>query len=422
MESVDDWWYLPDGRSIHVMTTPHPQGGITQIFENVTEELDLRSQLKRVSQVQGETLDHLSEGVAVFASDGRMQLSNPAFATIWELDEDIVVQGKHVNDIAKAALANLQDTQRTVSQEWHIISSAITGLEDRRSMASGQIDSTDGKVVDYALVPLADGMTMLTFVDVTDSMQVKQALIDRNQALEAADMIKSTFIKHVSYALRAPLTTIIGFAQLLDEPKIGSLNEKQAEYVEHIQSSSSALMAIINDVLDLATVEAGILELELGEVEVMETVKSVIEATQDTLQESGITMKIQIPQDIGNFIGDAKRVRQVLFNVLTNAIRFSEAGCEVLLSSWREDNELVFCVSDNGPGIPDGYLDKAFKPFESTAPQDEGQRNVGLGLSIVEKFMELHNGTVDIVSSKDEGTTVTCRFPVQPVAVPQAAE
>lgn len=421
MEPVSDWWHLPDGRSLHVMTTPHPQGGITQIFENVTEELDLRSRLKRVSQVQGETLDHLSEGVAVFASDGRLQLSNPAFGSIWLLNEDAVKPGTHISDIVDAAFLQSQDWTQDVTQDWQNIANAITGLEDRRSGITGQISCAADKIIEYALVPLPDGLSMLTFVDVTYSVQVKQALIDRNQALEAADAIKSTFIKHVSYALRAPLTNIIGFAQLLAEPKIGPLNEKQGDYVDHILTSSSSLMAIINDVLDLATVEAGIVELELGEVDVAETVAAVIEASQDRINETQIRLVKNIDKNATSFVGDAKRVRQVLFNVLSNAIRFSDPGSEVQLSCRREDNEIVFAVADQGPGIPDQYRSTAFEPFESTAPSD-GRRNVGLGLSIVQKFMGLHHGSVELDSEEGRGTVVTCRFPIEPEPARQAAE
>ncbi|MGJ8532090.1 MAG: ATP-binding protein [Alphaproteobacteria bacterium] len=421
MEPISDWWHLPDGRSLHVITTPHPQGGITQIFENVTEELDLRSRLKRVSQVQGETLDHLSEGVAVFASDGRLQLSNPAFGSIWLLEEEAVEPGRHISEIVDAAFLHSQDWTQNVTQDWQNIANAITGLEDRRSGISGQISCAPDKTVEYALVPLPDGLSMLTFVDVTYSVQVKQALIDRNQALEAADAIKSTFIKHVSYALRAPLTNIIGFAQLLAEPKIGSLNEKQDDYVDHILTSSSSLMAIINDVLDLATVEAGIVELELGEVDVAETVAAVIEASKDRVNETKIRLIKEIDKNASSFVGDAKRVRQVLFNVLSNAIRFSDPGSEVKLVCRLEKNEIVFAISDQGPGIPDKYRSTAFEPFESTAPSD-GRRNVGLGLSIVEKFMGLHNGTVELESEEGQGTIVTCRFPIEPQPITQAAE
>ena len=421
MEPVHDWWHLPDGRSLQVMTTPHPQGGITQIFENVTEELDLRSRLKRVSQVQGETLDHLSEGVAVFASDGRLQLSNPAFSAIWQLSEEAVEPGRHISEIVDAAFLQSQDWARNVTEDWRIIANEITGVEDRRNGTSGQIVCGPDKVVDYAQIPLPDGLSMLTFVDVTDSAQVKQALIDRNQALEAADAIKSTFIKHVSYALRAPLTNIIGFAQLLAEPKIGSLNDKQGDYVDHILTSSSSLMAIINDVLDLATVEAGIVELELGEVDVAETVSAVIEASQDRINDMQIQLKTDLDKKADSFIGDPKRVRQVLFNVLSNAIRFSDPGTEVRLRCRREEDEIVFTVVDHGPGIPGKYLSTAFEPFESTAPSD-GRRNVGLGLSIVEKFMELHRGKVELQSEEGKGTIVTCRFPVVPELVTQAAE
>lgn len=411
-EPVHDWWHLPDGQSLQVITAPHPQGGVTQIFEDLTEKLHLESRLKRVSQLREETLDHLSEGVAVFASDGRLQLSNPAFANIWQLTAASLVAGTHIGDVAEGA--RLANRSEVAAHAWQHIALGVTSVEERRNSASGQtmVEHENGQqIIDYALVPLPDGLTMLTCVDVTDSVQMKQALMDRNQALEAADAIKSTFIKHVSYALRAPLTNIIGFAQLLADPAIGALNDKQTEYVDHVLTSSSSLMAIINDVLDLATVEAGIVELDLSEMDVRATIAAVVEAAKDQLKDANITLTQSIDPDATNMVGDEKRIRQVLFNLVSNAIRFSDQGSSITIAARLQGADMVLEVADEGPGIPEDYLLTARKPFESTAPTS-GRRNVGLGLSIVDKFVELHNGSVEIHSRAGQGTRIVCRLPL----------
>ncbi len=126
----------------------------------------------------------------------------------------------------------------------------------------------DDSVIDYATVALPEGMAMLTFVDVTDSARVERVLKERNEALEAADRLKSDFIQHVSYELRSPLQTIIGFSELLSDASSGDLTTQQREYIDHIDSSSRSLLALINDILDLATVDAGIMSLDIGEADI----------------------------------------------------------------------------------------------------------------------------------------------------------
>ena len=260
IETREQWWHLPDGQTLRVIANPHPQGGITWIYENVTERLDLESRYNALVSVQGETLDHLAEGVAVFGSDGRLRLHNPAFAAIWSLDADA----------ARRPAARLRHRRRLPAagrRRGHV--AALHRLRRRprrepRARSPAAWSAPTAASIDYATVPLPDGQTMVTFVDVTDSVQVERALVERNEALEAADALKNAFIHHVSYELRSPLTNIIGFAQLLSDEQIGPLNEKQREYTGYIMSSSAALLAIVNDILDLATIDAGIMGLDLG--------------------------------------------------------------------------------------------------------------------------------------------------------------
>jgi signal transduction histidine kinase len=286
---------------------------------------------------------------------------------------------------------------------------------------SGRMERADGSVIDYAAVPLPEGQTMVTFVDVTDSAKVARALIERNEALEAADTLKNAFIQHVSYELRSPLTNIIGFAQLLADARVGPLNPKQREYTGYIMSSSAALLAIVNDILDLATIDAGIMELDLAEVDIAATVEAAIEGVQDRLRESHISLVTQIPRDIGSFVADGKRIRQILFNLLANAIAFSSDGGRVSISAARVGDMIEFSVSDNGPGIAGDFLGSVFDRFASR-PRGDARGGAGLGLSIVKSFVTLHGGTVDISSEEGRGVTVVCRLPVRPEIAAAAAE
>jgi len=406
-EARTQWWHLPDGRTLRVIANPDPQGGMTWIYENVTERLDLESRYNALIKVQGETLDHLAEGVAVFGSDGRLRLNNPAFADIWELDPQRLASRPHISEVA-AACRQSQD-----NGIWGRFTAAVAGVDEKRPSISGRLERADGTAIDYAAVPLPGGQTMVTFVDVTDSARIARALVERNEALEAADTLKNAFIQHVSYELRSPLTNIIGFAQLLTEPHVGPLNEKQREYTGYIISSSDALLAIVNDILDLATIDAGIMELELTEIDIAETAAAAIEGLQDRIEERQIRLAADIPADIGGFVADGKRIRQILFNLLANAIAFSPEGSRVSLSAARVNDMIEFKVSDNGPGIPSDFLGSVFERF-SSRPSGSARGGAGLGLSIVKSFANLHGGDVEIVSKEGRGVTVTCRFPARP--------
>jgi signal transduction histidine kinase len=415
VEPNQTWWHLPDGQTLRVVTNPHPQGGVTYFYENVTEKLELEIRFNALLRVQGETLDHLSDAVAVFGSDGRLRLWNPAFTELWRLAESRAKQRPHVAEIIEWC-SLLHDDK----QVWSALSTSVTALDEHREPFSGRMERADGTVVDFGVEPLPDGATLATFVNVTDSVRMERALVDKNEALVAADRLKNAFIQHVSYELRSPLTNIIGFAELLSEPKIGDLNAKQGEYAQLIQSSSSALLAIINDILDLATVDAGIMELDLQEVEISETLAAAVEGVQDRLAEASIKLVTNIPAAAGAFIADGRRVRQILFNLLSNAIAYSNEGDPIELVCERTTDAVVFTVTDHGCGIPDEVMTNVFDRFVAHGAGHH-RHGVGLGLSIVKSFVELHGGTVSISSSQRTGTTVICHFPARPLPIAAAA-
>ncbi len=410
----EEMWHLPDGRTLRMVALPNVDGGMTYIYENVTQEIMLESRLTALSQLQGETLDHLFEAVAVFGTDGRLRLFNPVFAEIWRLSPPRLRAEPHIGDIITDCQAIYAD-----KESWNDIRAAVTDL-DRDDQAVGRMERPDGSVIDYATVALPEGMTMLTFVDVTDSTQIERVLKERNEALEAADRLKSDFIQHVSYELRSPLQTIIGFSELLSDAAMGKLTKRQREYMEHIESSSRALLALINDILDLATVDAGIMMLDIAETDIAEVVTASVEGLRDRLDEQRITLDIAVPKDIGIFHVDAQRVRQILFNLVSNAIRFSNADGHIGLSAKRDARSVTFTVADDGVGISKEAMASIFEPFEAPAPQ--GRRGgAGLGLSIVRSLVELHGGSIEITSKEGEGTTAIVRLPVMPAAAAVAA-
>jgi len=360
--------------------------------------------------VQRETLDNLNEAVAVFASDGRLRLHNPAFARLWQLAPELLSQEPHVETVSSWS-RSLHNDQPI----WQRLRATITAI-DVRSPIAGRLERADGSLVDCASTPLPDGATLVTFQDVTDTVNVERALRERNEALEAADKLKIDFVHHVSYELRSPLTNIIGFAHFLSDPVTGPLTPKQREYLGYITASTNALLAIINNILDLATVDAGAMTLNLGSVDI----RATMEGVQDRLIKSGIILDIRVASDIGTFVADEWRVRQSLFNLLANAVGFSPAGETIIFAAHRFKDAVVFSVTDRGPGIPAEVQGKVFDWFE-THSLGSRHRGTGLGLSLVRSFVELHGGSVRLESAPGRGTTVICVFPVDRAAARTAA-
>jgi signal transduction histidine kinase len=406
VETSEQVWHLPDGRTLRAVTNPNPQGGVTYLFDDVTERFHLESKYNALYRVQSETLDSLKEGVAVFGTDGRLNLFNPAFAEIWRLDGAELNAKPHIDTIARRCEALCADTTT-----WARLRSIVAGLQDGRTGFTDRIVRGDGSFLDGAAAPLPDGATLLTFTDVTAGVNVERALKERNQALMDAEKLRNDFVHHVSYELRSPLTNIIGFSELLGDGAIGTLNEKQREYCGYIMKSSSALLAIITDILDLATIDKDAMELSLSDVDIQQTIAAAVQGIQDRLVESSLHLQVVVLDDIGTFRADGKRVRQILFNLLSNAIGFSDPEQTVTLAAMRRDDEVVFKVSDQGRGIAPEVLDRVFDRFESHTVGSR-HRGVGLGLSIVRAFVELHGGQILIDSAPGEGTTVTCIFPV----------
>jgi signal transduction histidine kinase len=415
VEAEKDTWYLPDGRALSVVTTPNPEGGVTYLFDDVTESLDLARRFDGLIRVQRETLDNLAEAVAVFGSNGRAQLFNPAFAGMWKLSPEALGEQPHIDTVETWCKPLFDDTAN-----WGVIREAITRIDNRIAVPL-KLERRDGSVLDCMTMPLPDGATMLTFQDITDTENVERALRERNEALETADQMKVDFVHHVSYELRSPLTTIIGFAHLLNDPTTGPLVPKQAEYLNYITASTNSLFALINNILDLASIDAGAMTLEIGPVDIRKAIDNAAEGIQDRLAKDHIELKINVDPNIGAFVADGGRVIQVLYNLLANAVGFSPQDSAITLSARRTEHHVIFAVTDRGPGIPPEVKDKVFDWFESHS-NGSRHRGAGLGLPLVKSFVELHGGRVRVDSIIGRGTTVTCDFPIDQAAHRNAAE
>ena len=406
--------YLPDGRVLRRVISPHPMGGLLFFYEDVTDRLALERSYNPLIAVQRDTLDHLYEGVALFGSDGRLKLFNPAYQQVWGLDRAMLEQEPHIRDIVEALRPLLSPRG-----EWDDTRATMITQVTEREARAGRVEAANGRLLDYAALPLPDGNMLFTYLDVTDSVMIERALRERNEALETADRLKSEFLANVSYELRTPLNVINGFSEILHAEYFGQLNERQKEYADGILSSAQQLMTLINDILDLATIEAGRLELESRRFDLCEATGAVQGLVREAARVRGVALDVDCPSDIGEIEGDEARIKQALFNLASNAIKFTPAGGRVVLGAAPvRDGEVRLWVEDNGVGIPDDDRDLVFESFQRGRQRGSG---AGLGLSLVRSIVEMHGGRVELESKVNVGTRVTCYLPSRPPLAAEAA-
>lgn len=404
----EDLWYLPGGKTLRVVAQSHPFGGLTFLYEDVTETVALESSYNTLTKVQSATLDALSEAVAVFGPDARLKLHNAAFAGLWELGDPDLAGEPHVQKVADACIARFGDAAM-----WQkLVVSIASGTE--RSKNWGQVQRSDSKILALSFAPLPDGATLITFADVTDRFRIESALRDRAEALEAADRLKSDFVHHASFLFRDPLNAVHGFASLLDSGQAGALAPKQAEYVNNILAASNSLAEVTSDILDLALIDSGAMRLELAPVDLNDLLSRVAETLRKHAESLSVEFRHDWDRQIGWIVADGRRLRQVVFNLLSNAFKYTSRGGTVTLAAEILDDEVRISVADSGPGIAPEVKANVFDQF--TARGRAGRpAGAGLGLALVNRFVELHEGWVEIESAPEHGTIVRCHLPNRPI-------
>ncbi len=403
-EPHEELFYLPDGRTIRNVTIPHSRGGILFIYEDVTDRLALERSYNTSIAVQRETLDNLHEGVAVFAENGKLQLKNPVFSGLWGLDEKSFPIGTHISEF-------LENTKHFYAvPDWKSFKASFIAKLQSRTLQTSRVERTDGAVLDYSAVPLPDGGVLLTYTDMTATTLVERSLREKNDALEAGDKLKTEFLANMSYELRSPLTSISGFAEMLLQQYVGDFNETQKEYIEGIYKSSQHLMHLINDILDLSSIEAGYMTLNMREFDIRTMLNVMVTLLAERLKEQKLKAVVQVEDDIGKMKADETRIRQVLFHLLSNAVKYSDSAGDIVLGAKRTEDGVEFWVEDTGIGISEEEQKAVFEKFYRG---NAGIRKsgTGLGLSMVKNFIELHGGKVKLESTLGEGTKVSCHIP-----------
>lgn len=411
IETEEEFFYLPDGKTLRVIAIPHALGGILFAYEDVTDRLALERSYNTLIAVQRETLDNLHEGIVVFGENGRLNLSNPIFLKQWGLTAEFTASEPHMRDVLTKC------REFFVTDDWDKFLSNLVARFQQRQFFALRFERSDGTVLDCTCVPLPDGATLLSFTDMTASTLVERSLRERTEALEAADKLKTEFLANMSYELRSPLTSISGFAEMLQKQYVGPLNDIQKDYIGGIYQSAQQLAALISDIIDLATVEAGYIKIESTEFDIRAVIDNVITLLNERLKLKDVTMTVSVASEITLMEGDETRIKQIIGNLVSNAVKTTKSKGHVVIevgySSLSDGGRgpIALTVRDDGPGIDPERQAHLFDPFFHGSLKQGA--DAALGLSLVKRFVELHGGEVTVESEAGKGTSVRCTFPSQ---------
>lgn len=401
IEPDESFFYLPDGKILRAIAIPHALGGILFVYEDVTDRVALERSYNTLIAVQRETLDHLHEGVAVFNEDGRLRLCNPMFHKLWQLTEEFTASEPHVREWLDKSQALF------ISDNWPEFSGHLVSRFQQRQYMAMRFDLADNSVIDCACVPLPDGATLITFIDVTDSTLLERSLRERNEALEAADRVKTEFLANMSYELRSPLTSISGFAEMLSKSYIGPLNATQAEYVNHIFESSQHLSQLISAIIDLATIEAGYMQLNMASFHLPAAIEQVCGLSGQGLKSQGLSLQCHVDASVGDLHGDEMRVKQILLNLITTLAKYAKTGSELSVTITTDEAGTTQLTVQ---GTMRAGAQNLSHWFDGSAG---GYNASELGLTLVRRFVAMHGGTLTGHVHDDSVIALTATFPRQ---------
>ena len=402
----EEAWPLSDGTHLRIVAQPMPDGGLVLVAEDRTEQLALSATRDTLLRTRTATFDSLFESLAVFAPDGKLQLWNRRFLAVWGLDGEFLDAHPHI----EALLGEVKGRLAKPAQA-DAIGDVVRAATLDRKQKGGRIVLADGRTLEFAGVPLPDGNGLLTVLDITDSQKAEDALRERNLALEEADAVKTRFLANMSYEFRTPLTSIGGFAELLQSGVAGEISEQGKEYVAAILESVARLGEQIENVLDLSQSEAGLLPLDLAELDLFPFVTGIVREREEAIGAAGLSLELRGDKSAGMVQADKRRLGRAIGHILDNAIAATAPGGKILVDLARLKNGVRLVVSDNGTGMTQQEAARALDGYKIAPDGKTAERRQGLGLPLARQLVEAHGGKLKLVSEKGAGTTVSITLP-----------
>ncbi|MDF2232493.1 PAS-domain containing protein [Albimonas sp. CAU 1670] len=426
-------WHLPGEEQIRVVARPHPQGAVAFLFEDVSEAARLERRFATETEIRRAVMDRLEEGVAAFGPDGAARFVNPAFAAIWGTSppgsEDAsaaifaAAEGASAETLRLPQAMAMFRARSPSSPAWDRLA-AFFAAPTERAAWSEEASLIDGRRLRVRVAALPDGSILVAFTDVTDAARAESAMRERQSALEAADEIRGALLEQASSRVRTPLARILGLGQALrDAVEDGAETEQALARIDAILEAAAEVQSALSGVADLASAQAGVLSMSSETVNLRTALVSALEMAQRRAAERGVTLALETrraaadPPEPGDaaedaataaehVIGDAARVRQLMFNLATDAVHRAEPG-DMVRAGARRRGETVEIWTDGPAASPD-------------AEQEDELLRGGLAHALVRRFSELHGGTVRVERRESDGAVrrqVVCTLPVDALRV-----
>ncbi|MDR1560757.1 MAG: PAS-domain containing protein, partial [Holosporaceae bacterium] len=400
--------HLPNGKTLRLVISPYPLGGLYFMYEDVTDSLTLQRKNNTLLAVHKETIDHLYEGVTVYGSDNRLKILNTAVLKIWGLENDREIsewKGTHLSEMLDALKKSLD-----YGKDWETFKEdAISNLTDRTAK-TGKLFKNDNSIILFSYIPLPDGAHMHSFIDITDTCVVEKAIMEKNQALKAAQKLRFEFVSGISTELKGPLNILIGFAELLMHQYFGTLNEKQMEYCKYILSASNQVHQLINNLLEMVSIDVDSANLNYSTFPLEEVIEEVVLSLEKRANEKNIDI-IKSYNSQTTFNGDKTRIKQAVFNILLNAVQFTPPNGKVHVITTLDNTNIKIIVKDQGIGHPKNEKKGIFKRTTSIT-NFWNINSSSVSMPLVRSIIELHGGALNISSDVGEGTSVICSLPM----------
>ena len=407
----EEEWPIAGGTHLRIVAQPEPDGGLLLIVEDRTEQLRLSAIRDTLLRTRAATFDSLSESVAVFAPDRRMQLWNRRFVADWGLETELLDAHPRIEAVLECIAARLADPDAAAA-----IGDVVRAATLDRTGTGGRVHLADGRTLAYAGVPLPDGNGLLTMLDVTDAQKAVEALRERNAALQAADGVKAHFLAELGDEFRMPHRIIGGFAERLRDGLGGELNEFGEDYVTAILGSVDRIGEHIDKLVEISRTAAGVVPGTSEAVELAGFARRLAEERRTAVREAGLTLDLRGDDHaVGRVIADRQRLERAIGNLLDNAIAATPAGGRILFDVSRlavpEGEHARIVVSDNGPGMDAAALARALRGGSMADGDRDGPDDPDRGLPQTRELIEGLGGIFELLSEPGHGTAAIVELP-----------
>jgi len=406
---------------------------IIGVMLDVTEERMAQARAQAAETRLRDAIDSVSEAFVLWDRTGRLLMCNKSYRAFFNLEPRILKPGAARAEVNRFVRLAVKQTYKAEDQPGLFEAEMHDGrwlqISERRTADGGLVmtaaDITAIKLQDEAR--RKNEAALREVVENLESSQRQLADVARKYETEkvraeGANKAKSEFLANMSHELRTPLNAINGFSEIMVGEMFGPLGDRRyKEYSQDILSSGQHLLALINDILDMSKIEAGKMNLSFERIHLCDVVEDAVRLVKNRADSTGLTLEVGLPETLPEVEADYRALKQVLLNLLSNALKFTPQGGKVSVTAGVRGDQMTVSVTDTGIGISAQDLERLAKPFEQIESQhSKTQQGTGLGLALTKSLVEMHDGRLDMSSRPGEGTTVSFTIPLRHAAVPVA--